>query len=1277
MSDDKNPKKNPFTLPPLPPLPPLSPLRNPLKSPKVQLKELQKELAKVQSGELAVETKKQVRDIYNKEKGAQETYRQSLAEYKEQLSRTFSVELLDQVATLEFRRALIQDEALAERIRNDIGWLRLVTLIYGGVTDEGLATYILQYEEIASVLQLDDSIRMMYLSRLREKPWWQERFESDDIVYSLAVYLDNTCGKLSKIARTTTPYFKPQYILNDSPLTRIILDALIAEDLVESLNILLWREWQRSADPLMKAHALVALLVTDTGRAIDALQVAFTRSDLDSITNSVLSHLQMRQHTLADPIILLGSQKQPFETLESIYEGYNSPQWNDLVRLFARSYTEVMSFPFSFNNPLTERLDDSPYLDAEKWTQWLSGYGDDAKYNYTTMINTMGEKLSSARAIPSIHLAYNTQFDQYTSWYIDSIPPKLSNPIDIAGEVFTMSTRSESLVFGELFHVALLLFSGIRYEEYPGLSEELLASLLALDANSVETVLKELKSDLLGRPFPFMLKKITGKALKISDPVIRSRALWRIAQLDVRIYYEGSELVETAIEAASQIVPALQRSLAFERLIRCVSPSHTHRMQSEAEKSAYQIDDPINRARSLTRLALYHHDDQRLKMLEDAVAALTKIPDERDRVDTLIMIRPYVNEFAVLRQFIAEIIETLKDEWQVLRARDLLSLKLIKIHSEMDKGIAATPVVLHALITDLLNMRPSEEVRDDLWERLLDLNSRDNILLQMMRLVADNDVDGLPFTLKAHATLETLLQRGEIDVVYGLLPHLRSNDSALFPLLRTWVETKPDTEVWRHAGLMLAENGLLDEQTLQCLLEVLEYGIDVSRYRASLVLHSNNLGIGKHDRKYRASLLGYEILQRLAEAQNRFLRRRRPFLNAVMAWTWNNIAHDNVQALQTSVEKIMGKTHDSAAAYQILSHVDLLEDELFEPFFNLFLEENNTARKALLIAWCTLSGSGKKWGNKQFAVPSSLEDQINMILSTLPMEVQEVTRVIPNRAITVADVIAQFANDESKLDELIPLANQKLIECTMVMPLTPANNIHEQMFFNTEKFPGEIYRAAERIVAVPSHLKLLFGWLARELKQNFNDADFFYKRATLLAIAGAAAPLAPASVFQLINELGMESLIADAARYQLVFWGRTGAVHLMAYMRHTPPNFLDALDNILRDVGDVQQAAIKMVENLRYVDEALLPRLIGLLKDESASIAYAAAHILKVIGRNEKTSSENRTAILSALAEAVRSPLAARSVILLEIMGSTTYLRNLTVLEKVYYKAIMDIINII
>ncbi len=139
---------------------------------------------------------------------------------------------------------------------------------------------------------------------------------------------------------------------------------------------------------------------------------------------------------------------------------------------------------------------------------------------------------------------------------------------------------------------------------------------------------------------------------------------------------------------------------------------------------------------------------------------------------------------------------------------------------------------------------------------MLEPARRTQAISSLLKIAAANDLEGLHLTPNVVDVIRSLLDAQEISTLYSLLPYLRGAEPSLLSSLSLWVENPPDPLVWAYAGLLLAEAGQMNTSTIPCLLELIENGIDIGRYRASIVLHSPQVFVTNTKRDFRTSQFG-------------------------------------------------------------------------------------------------------------------------------------------------------------------------------------------------------------------------------------------------------------------------------------------------------------------------------------------------------------------------------------------------------------------------------------
>jgi hypothetical protein len=1173
--------------------------------------------------------------------------------------------------TLEhpMRRALVDDPASAAFVREDMEWLRLVLLLYGGCPDAQLASYYLQYQEIAAVLQLPDVPREGALNRLRARPYWREAWDGDDVVYNLAVYLDTECGKGSAAAKRGSAAFDPLYICLDSVLTPFLLSCLRERVSGKALLGNLLEIASRRDDPMRCASALLAAVAIDPPAVFDDL-VQLSRDPAgQTVVRVLLNLLKQRLAVLGDGVILYATASRLDNELARLDGLLPVEQWEDAVSTFYRSLCAVLPGPPE--KPALVPWMERPYTNAELWATWLSGASaDDAKYTFAVVLDTIGKKIHALDAAANLHRAHSTKFRQGTTLALDPIPPVWTDAADMYGEALTLAHESRSISLDELLPTGLIVYAGVTWDEAGELKADALAATLLLPEAHARGVLEELEAPLAGMGRVELEREIVARVMRIADPVIHARALWRLARWSA--YWGDDHMLDAAIAAAARIVQPLQRSRAYERLLEEAPPQIRLPLLQRLETTVRLIPDTDNRVRALCRLALLSPREESARLFHEAVEQLGSIPDAASRAETLVLMRKVLTERQLPLEALEELAETEVDSWYRHKAMGLLSFEVVRLHPQLAAPADNTPVVLHALVTDVIGLLERNQESDDSWWRLTNPEQREAALETLLADIARTEHGTLPFTQTVYSSLTALAAQGGVGIAAELLPHLALPGSRIIPELRAWLENPPHASFRRYASLMAAESGQLDAATLPDVLDLLEHGKDIACYRAALVLHSDNVYIGKPDPQHRSSVLGLDAILRIGEFSIRMLDEGRLGRANSSRWTWVNVLFDHPQILDDLVSCIEREPARRAAAARVLSSFYLLAEVAQERFVELLLRHREgPAAEPLLRGFCSVSHK-----NLHFSVPEAYRSEVDAYWRSLSAESIESIRGLPDRiesvTAVVMDSVAQAGGPAAPA-----VLEARLHERTVSAPEATPTEISRCSTYELGADPPKAQAAAQRIAESAAGLRTLFSWLRVSLGEPIADATLFNrKRDTLLEIAGYCGHYSPAAVFNLVEELDLQDLLVMASTLEPTFNGRAGAVTLLGYLRTPGRGFLKALKSAMTDTAEVQQAALATVRRLRYVNSLILTDLTDMLRDDDAVLAFAASRLLSVMARHEKTGDDDRKIIVRALSAALKDRRSRHSVCAFEHAAGRMWITRLGTLAQRHYQSLLEIVSI-
>ena len=191
-------------------------------------------------------------------------------------------------------------------------------------------------------------------------------------------------------------------------------------------------------------------------------------------------------------------------------------------------------------------------------------------------------------------------------------------------------------------------------------------------------------------------------------------------------------------------------------------------------------------------------------------------------------------------------------------------------------------------------------------------------------------------------------------------------------------------------------------------------------------------------------------------------------------------------------------------------------------------------------------------------------------------------------------------------------------------------------------------------------LRLLIERLERAVETN----DWPVRRMAL-AVVAACAVVMPTTVQQAARGK-LERLLVRGTVDAVSFTSRRFALTALSYLRTVTADVVPALLAGCQDIEIVQQDAIAAARRFRRIEGDLLPALLPALTGESASTAYAVAHLLGALGTSAAgTSAGLHERIIAALVEALKDP---GSKCIVTIAG-----RDRGTLENVLYDVLLRV----
>jgi hypothetical protein len=1049
----------------------------------------------------------------------------------------------------------------------------------------------------------------------------------------------------------------PEGMYRDSPLTPRILSFL--EDDRDGKDLASeFRKALKDVTEEIRADALLALMALGEPMAAE-LQAA------EPAAKRALS--QFSRITKALETLVPNAIGPALESLVRIPDFLlHEPRGCDLVSALidialAFGGSPVQVLDLAKTAPVAAR----PRLLAEVWHCLLAGAQGDPLYNLAILIDTEGEALTSppfllAQTLDAAPASANGRWDRHQGWHLDRLAPTsphgeqrevlasaldalagLAGPFDFV-RGWALIVLSPLLREANLVAEALALALGSLSDRFNARSETVLA--LAGSASAADLLLAE--------PGPALLAAIHG----LNDPFLRLRALLRLAETDPKVREEllappksikgfqawFAQLLRTSttfpplVREAITLSDPFQRAEILESFAR-LDEIHRVRWVGLAAQAAEQISDTDRRARTLARMAPHLPLRRRERLLLRALGAATRNPTEGGRAaETLDVLR---SRFAVsprLRRHFEHDAASLKNRLDQARARGLSAALLLTMESAL--GGSATPLVLGAILTDLSRelLIPSDV--SSLWTALMDDNRRAAALTALRR---HGKAGGLRLTAVATDVLDRCIAAGDLAMPTSLLSLLETPEPAALPALDRWLHHQ-DPGLRSRAALLVAERRGVSAKTVSGVLALLSDTDDRIRHRAALALHGD---FAPGRRPLSAIQIGSAVLEDLARCW-RTQRDQSPGVAKVIEWTFQRVEHDDSRALSTWARRLTHHEPGAPEAEVILGTIEHLHPAAEASFLSELRGGATQVQRALLRSTCRLLARDR--------LRDRLWEEIKSLLPALDPAAGSDSFLIDGPS-TLVDALQVAWTDVGgqACGGLPERANRALAghihhisEAFGGDPVTARETLVQAGLASRLSGP-RIRVAADRILASPSLLPPLVGWLCERLGRDVQDIEPFCPiNSDLLALNAAVAERLPEEFRAAASNLsGLRPRLRDAAKLHDSFPGRRSALLLLASLRQLTEDVLDALHSGLNDVAPVQAATLSSLVRYRSAHEEVHHRLRDDLNASSPMVAMTAARLLASLLREAPP--PTRAEAAWALTEAAASEGSRREVYML------------------------------
>ncbi|GIJ80558.1 AAA ATPase domain-containing protein [Micromonospora phaseoli] len=837
----------------------------------------------------------------------------------------------------QMRTALTSEASLRDRVRGDIGWLRLVLCLYGGIPFLDMIHWLRRRDEAVSVFSAPTS-----------EP--AER-------YRAAVLLD-TLIEPAIAARGPQPVaFRPEQIAVDSPLTDRLLAWLRAAvpgtDLPDLLAELLA---DRQLDPEARGDALAAWLVLDIGEQSAPLMAP--AGDPTEDTATVEAVRRRARWRLGRTEMLLGDALAGLGPLAAGARPAGDEA--GAAELSRDTFTDVVRALWVVGHP---RVDGGTTIGRylpEELALLVCGFSDDKEYGTAVMLDVAGRDIAAAAGGLASAVARVAQTESVVAagtddWLLDPLSPPTGDLAEALTVLAGLHPRWGFLRCWFLDRLAeQIIAAGFRTE-----AACLAMEVLVTDPTSARRTLERLGAAGSAEPagegaadspdqhdMAEDVEQSAGDAPLVGDGLPGDPTA--LARLDRRNGQPGSGYpalraqirlaallgdrwtVRTLDRALGGLTDGHQRLRAIELAVqeRLVAPGPD--LLERAVTAARQLDDPAARASALARTARWMDQEAEESLLREALVALRDAPpDEIARV--LSVLPPLTGDETQALRRRCEAMLTSRRERSIARgdaAGALLSHENLGRDADATQGWAAlTTAVLCRrgldLLRDTISRFTSERTA---WSALSDAELRPAALAALLARAAAG-VTPLRLDEPAAAGIDAIVAAQQVADAVDLLAAGRA--SARLTSLRRWRE-HPHADLSGVATLLAIESGELDPPAVARLPELLSSADDRVRLRTRTAIASVSRG-GQGPPKLRASTLGAATVVELVRLVCA-TRERHHNLYSDLSWALTDVVHDSPVVLRSALELLSQEPEGRRRLLVTLGHLRL-------PVFDMLLAE--------------------------------------------------------------------------------------------------------------------------------------------------------------------------------------------------------------------------------------------------------------------------------------------------------------------------------------------------
>jgi hypothetical protein len=780
----------------------------------------------------------------------------------------------------------------------------LITVLYGGYTNENFVQKLSYLLELESFLILSDNERIPFLF------YYQEVWGTDDTPFKMAVECD------TKYLMDKFKVFKFSKIYKESSITKYIVDyfknssisdlGLNLKKMLKNENI----EIDEKLDILITLTTLGELdFVRERMNELDTKSLKYLHNRIEQIFFNLKDILcRMSPKYLRNKISIEDYLIQSYEIIWNINRKRslkniikrkkNGINFLLYCKIHISMIVSLNTFPidtFVFLDKLKEKIywkdqgEQTTFFFKESETYFMSEY-----YAYSFTSNSKSDhiierefryrkgldifidsilNLSNSRQFYVPLRAYFMPIDQFIfkNRYSIDLPISFLNYIDnlnknfsykVKCEIFIKLNSEEEFKTTEIKIIFILFIFADMSIDSDKLRNQVFESFLP-NTKETENLME------------YLLNQI---CLEFESPYMKARGYYMLA----RFYdLKARSLIVDSYNCASEISDPSLKFQVYEEILLTIYLKYNQdekkndnlieKISSNLKETLNEIKNKYDKCIAMIKLGFHKNGNERHDYFKNALSTLNKIKNEQEKIELITKLEPIVDLYPDLKQTLENISNDLADSNQKNYLKSNFGTILFENKFDTSKidgderylkemnDLFTTYGLLNQFQRLIPNSKPV--TIDDLWSNLKNDSNNLNTIEQLIQIGMN---DYLLLSPIAAIVVDELINN-ENKHINLLFPYLVKPSNEVFPILYKWFDSeKPDVK--NLAALLLAESKWVFSESVEPLIKLMEGENDLLNYRSQNIFQHPERD--PKDPERRLSVIGEKTVAKIILSMN-------------------------------------------------------------------------------------------------------------------------------------------------------------------------------------------------------------------------------------------------------------------------------------------------------------------------------------------------------------------------------------------------------------------------